>query len=139
MFLAISRKRVNILDHLNWKSINCCFDKIKALVQAFRLTMTRIDVVRKERQLLASCFIISTLIKKLPLTMQSSWCHYLAERSGQVPHKAFKAWLGMEGRASIVERKSTLAAQYQQGNVHPPPRAQGLHGIVATKRSAIRI
>ena len=110
------------------------FEKIEVLVKAVRLTKTRLK--RSEKK--ANC----SLIEKLELTTQTRWCHYLAERPGQLPHKVFKSWLGMEGRAAMVQRQSTLAAQYQQGNAQKaqqlPPRAQGLHGNNAARRNAIR-
>ena len=110
------------------------FEKIEVLVKAVRLTKTRLK--RSEKK--ANC----SLIEKLELTTQTRWCHYLAERPGQLPHKVFKSWLGMEGRAAMVQRQSTLAAQYQQGNAQKaqqlPPRAQGLHGNNTARRNAIR-
>ena len=55
------------------------FVRMEALVQAVRLDKTRLKAFGQENQLFASCFTIGTLVEKLKLTMQSSWCHYLAE------------------------------------------------------------
>ena len=108
------------------------YKNIESLIQAVRLTKTRLKAVGKESQLFASCFTVDTLIEKLELKTQTSCCHYLAEWPGKIPHEVFEAWLGMEGRAAMVQRQSTLAAQYQQRNGQKVqqllPRAQGLHG-----------
>ena len=50
------------------------FVKIGALGMAVRLAKTRLRAIGKERQLYASVFTFSTLVKKLKLTAQSSWC-----------------------------------------------------------------
>ena len=51
------------------------FVRIKAIVQAVRLTQKRLQAVRQENQLFASCFTIGSLVEKLELTAQLTWCH----------------------------------------------------------------
>ena len=50
------------------------YEKIKALVKAGRLTKVSLKVVREKRQSFATYFTVGALIKKLELTMQTSWC-----------------------------------------------------------------
>ena len=62
-------------------------EKVKALVQAVMLTKTRLKAFGKESLLFASCFTVGTLIEKLKVTTQSSWCHYLAGGQAKLPKR----------------------------------------------------
>ena len=119
------------------------FVKIEALVMAVRQVKTWLIVIGQERHIYPSVFTVGTLVEKLKLTAQSSWCHYLAEQPGQVPHKVLEEWLEIKGRAEVVQRQNALASQCQQGDTQkaqqPLPRAQGLNYNNIAKRNVIKI